>query len=1078
MKSRKPIHATIWPAVFALTGVWQVQATVTPYTADANTVYLLKFEDTPGSSSTASNSGGTGLLNWVTENGGNDWNDAPVTDVIDGSTSATGFGSAANLYPGSAQRGICLDVTGNGDFQDSDEGANADNASITTFAGTNNAFTFECIVQTSAANNAMGTHWDLFMADGDNGFRNFQFRINSGGEVKFDSIESGGTDSSGLNVTFGANEWYHVALTYTEDGVGGANYAVYWTPINNISTEAQLLGSWSGSPISTAKLSPFVIGNEARDSGGEVFRGLIDEVRISNVVRASTDMLFSFVDVEPDGMDDGWEIDNGLIVGVDDSAGDADSNGGADGLSNVLEYDNGTDPQDSDSDDDGVNDGNEFYGTLNVNFFNEPTDPNEPDSDGDGLTDGEEISGSENPVGPNDPTDPNLVDTDGDGWDDPIEFLYGKDANDYDDVPAVYELINADKRNGSFSLLNGAPSGAKASHWDTDPDGDVDNWTVWTELSTAENDSGREANGVGYMQNGNATRNMTTYVPKAGDILRLTWDRDYGGGPIVGQFVYYNGANYVALSLIDPAAKQETDSGVNGDLIYVVPSGSPAIGNPIGVGFSNNSGGWDGFDNVVFSVQDADSDGDGLSDFWENKYFGLNDENPIPSDLTAATGTGAPFTAGDNDGDGYDNLAEQEAGSDPTLASSNPGDLDSDGLADAWEETHFGSVGAYDGTDDPDHDFCTNELEETEGTHPNDATDWPDTDSDDLNDGWEERFAAASNKDGVIDAGELDILKGDAGQGGPGSADPDADGANNTAEMNAGSDPEDASWTPVMLKLAHRWSFNGDLTDSVGGSNAQILNDSAGDLGNSSTLGGSAVTLDGGTRATSDYVNLGSNLIGGKETPVTVELWVTQHSVQNWSRMFSFGNNTAENLFMSLTQGTDINTDRVEWKDAATTNGNDTNAPYTLDTQFHVVMTLVPAVNTAGDEFPLYSGTRVTWYSAPVGDDSGVFYAKGTFDTTNFVADLNDVANNLGRSFYGDNTANATYDEVRIYDGALTGSGVQTNGFTDSAGPDDVNPLADTADDDGLYDAWENHYFAGTGGQNGSSTTGDADAYN
>ena len=45
-------------------------------------------------------------------------------------------------------------------------------------------------------------------------------------------------------------------------------------------------------------------------------------------------------DTEGDGMPDGWEVTNGLDPLVDDSAGDPD----VDGLTNLDEYTNGTDP--------------------------------------------------------------------------------------------------------------------------------------------------------------------------------------------------------------------------------------------------------------------------------------------------------------------------------------------------------------------------------------------------------------------------------------------------------------------------------------------------------------------------------------------------------------------------------------------------------------------------------------------------------------------------------------------------------------------------------------------------------------
>lgn len=45
------------------------------------------------------------------------------------------------------------------------------------------------------------------------------------------------------------------------------------------------------------------------------------------------------------------------------------------------------------------------------------------------------------------------------------------------------------------------------------------------------------------------------------------------------------------------------------------------------------------------------------------------------------------------------------------------GDRDRDGLDDAWEQKHFGSL-AMDGTDDPDGDGLDNRLEFTVGANP------------------------------------------------------------------------------------------------------------------------------------------------------------------------------------------------------------------------------------------------------------------------------------------------------------------------------------------------------------------------
>src|SRR5690606_6384943 len=115
---------------------------------------------------------------------------------------------------------------------------------------------------------------------------------------------------------------------------------------------------------------------------------------------------------------------------------------------NIEEFANGTDPNASDTDGDGLNDGDEVSGASNA-FDGQPTDPLNTDSDGDGMSDFEE-NGSLNTAFGNEPTNPNSADTDGDGWSDSEEIELASDPNDGIVVPLLRLLISPNMRNGSF----------------------------------------------------------------------------------------------------------------------------------------------------------------------------------------------------------------------------------------------------------------------------------------------------------------------------------------------------------------------------------------------------------------------------------------------------------------------------------------------------------------------------------------------------------------------------------------------------------------------------------------------------
>ena len=437
---------------------------------------------------------------------------------------------------------------------------------------------------------------------------------------------------------------------------------------------------------------------------------------------------------------------------------------------------------------------------------------------------------------------------------------------------------------------------------------------------------------------------------------------------------------------------------------------------------------------ITVTATAIDTDGDGMTDIYETAN-GLD-----PNDATGINGA-----AGNLDGDFATNLEEFVAGTGANNALSDPLNTDNDGLPDAYEVANFGNTTSQTGATDYDGDFDTNLFEFTNGTTANSAASFSDTDADGLGDGWEiEYFTAIASKDGTVDS--------------------DGDLFTDLEEYQYGSNPNDSSFSPAFAKGAHRWSFTGNLDDSIGTSHATIENGPTNGV-NVATVGADSVTLTGGAKANSQWVKLGSNLLPARNTPCTIQLWATANATQNWSRILDFHSSIAEHLYMSWSVAAGLLTDRVQWNDGGGVNSIlvDNTNQYALSTKYHIVMTVEPAA-TPGSSI-------VKWYSAPAYDgvtNLNLGPARGSFTIPNSLATLNDTINALGFSPYNDNTPSATYDEVRLWDGALPQwalQGLHEQGTADMT-------QADT-DTDKLPDAFEKFYFGNLAEGPADDTDGD-----
>jgi len=131
-------------------------------------------------------------------------------------------------------------------------------------------------------------------------------------------------------------------------------------------------------------------------------------------------------------------------------------------------------------------------------------------------------------------------------------------------------------------------------------------------------------------------------------------------------------------------------------------------------------------------------------------------------------------------------------------------DVDTDGMADYWEKTKFGSISVTDGTDDTDRDALNNFNEYLNQTEPHDR----DTDRDLAVDGWEisngyDPLDRDMDDDGMWDGWEalhaLNAFSNDA------TLNPDGDPHDNLQEFTADTNPRDSNSVLRLVAVRAQW---------------------------------------------------------------------------------------------------------------------------------------------------------------------------------------------------------------------------------------------------------------------------------
>ena len=224
-----------------------------------------------------------------------------------------------------------------------------------------------------------------------------------------------------------------------------------------------------------------------------------------------------------------------------------------------------------------------------------------------------------------------------------------------------------------------------------------------------------------------------------------------------------------------------------------------------------------------------------------------------------------------------------------------------------------------------------------------------------------------------------------------------------------------ASETLPAAELTHRWSFNGDYADAVGEADAVKC-------GTYVSLYGGRVHMGyGNCNWGTGFVDLGTNMLD--TTAATIEIWARHDGVKSWSRVFDYGADSANNVFLSWTFGTTLSKNQVGSKVKGAESKIDYQEPYEIGRDYHIAATFEQQADGV---------TLVKWQRRDAA--TGDLLTSGSLTMKGGIGSFVDPVLYLGHSQYtADKDALAAYDEVRLWRGVLTDAQLAASA---AAGPD------------------------------------------